>query len=180
MSRIGKKPIQIPTGVEVKIDGSKVFVKGAKGSLEMTAHPAIEVKIEGSSLTFTPKYENNDTKALWGLTRALVQNMINGVTNGYEKRLEIQGIGYGATVEGGNLVLKVGYTHPVKIAKEQGIDFKVEKNIVIVSGIDKEKVGNIAAKIRATRKPEPYLGKGIRYQGEAVRKKLGKKAAKAA
>lgn len=178
MSRIGKKPIILPAGVTATVNGQKVTVKGAKGELSMESHRMIEVKVENNQVLVSPR-DGEGSKALWGLTRALIQNMVNGVTTGYEKRLEIQGIGYGATVEGGNLSLKVGYTHPVKIAKEPGIDFKVEKNIVIISGIDKEKVGNTAAKIRATRKPEPYLGKGIRYVGEVVRKKLGKKAAKA-
>jgi len=179
MSRIGKKPIVLPAGVTAAVNGQKISIKGPKGELSIECHRLIEVKVENNQVLVSPKGGENSEKALWGLTRALIQNMVNGVTTGYEKRLEIQGIGYGATVEGGNLSLKVGYTHPVKIAKEAGIDFKVEKNIVIISGIDKEKVGNTAAKIRATRKPEPYLGKGIRYVGEVVRKKLGKKAAKA-
>lgn len=179
MSRIGKKPIQIPQGVEVKIDNSVATVKGPKGTLTLNIHPAILVEIKDGQIVCTPKAETKESKALWGLTRALMQNTVIGVVSGYEKKLETVGIGYGATMEGQNLVLKVGYSHVVKVPAEEGVKFSVEKSIITISGIDKEKVGNVAAKIRAIKKPEPYQGKGIRYQGEVVRKKLGKKAAKA-
>lgn len=180
MSRVGKKPIQIPQGVEVKISGQKVMVRGPKGELSREVRPEIGVEVKEGKILVSPKIETKKTKALWGLTRALIANMIKGVTEGYEKKLEIEGIGFRASVEGENLVLSVGFTHPVKIKAPEGIKFSVEKNIITVSGTDKELVGQMAAKIRAIRPPEPYKGKGIRYVGEQVRRKVGKKAATAA
>ena len=180
MSRVGKKPIQIPQGVEVKISGQKVMVRGPKGELSREVRPEIGVEVKEGKILVSPKIETKKTKALWGLTRALIANMIKGVTEGYEKKLEIEGIGFRASVEGENLVLSVGFTHPVKIKAPEGIKFSVEKNIITVSGTDKELVGQMAAKIRAIRPPEPYKGKGIRYVGERVRRKVGKKAATAA
>lgn len=179
MSRIGKKPIEIPQGVTVAIDGQKVTVKGPKGELNIDVHENIKVELQENQIVASVQKETQQSRALWGLTRALIQNMVVGVTQGYEKKLEVKGIGYTASMEGQNLILKVGFSHPVKIAKEDGLDLKAEKNIITISGIDKEKVGNFAAKIRGIKKPEPYKGKGIRYEGEVVRKKLGKKAAKA-
>lgn len=172
MSRIGKKPILIPQGVEVKIEGRRVTVKGPKGTLTREFRP--EVRIEAQEGRILVSSENS---AFWGLTRTLIQNQILGVTQGYEKKLEIHGVGYRASREGEDLVLNVGFSHPVKIKKPEGIEFSVEKNIITVSGIDKELVGQVAARIRQVRPPEPYKGKGIRYQGESVRKKAGKKAA---
>lgn len=175
MSRVGKKPIEIPKEVEIKIEGEQVIVKGPKGELQKEVCPEVKVEIKQGKVLVTPQRETKRTNALWGLTRTLIFNMVKGVTDGYEKKLEIQGVGYKASLEGEDLILQVGFSHPVKIKKEQGIEFSVEKNIVIVSGIDKELVGQVAAKIRKVRPPEPYKGKGIRYVGEEVRRKAGKK-----
>lgn len=175
MSRIGKKPILIPENVEVKIDGSRVIIKGPKGELQREVRSEIKVEKKDNQILITPAKETKKTKAFWGLTRTLIFNMVKGVTEGYEKKLEIQGIGYRAGLEGEDLVLQVGYSHPIKIKKQEGISFSVEKNIITVSGSDKELVGQMAAKIRKVRPPEPYKGKGIRYVGEEVRRKVGKK-----
>lgn len=177
MSRIGKKPIKIPEGVEVKIDGQKVIVKGPKGELQREVRPEIKIEIGKKEILVTPCKETKRTKAFWGLTRALLFNMIKGVTEGYEKKLEMEGIGYGASLEGEDLVLRVGFSHPVKIKQPEGIKFSAGKNTITISGINKEQVGQIAAKIRRVRPPEPYKGKGIRYAGEQIRRKVGKKAA---
>ncbi len=198
MSRIGKKPILIPEDVEVKIEDQKVIVKGPKGEFQREIRPEIKVEvkenkifvfpqIEGKPRTRTPQenkfptgqassVRGRKTKAFWGLTRALVFNMLKGVKEGYEKKLEIEGLGYRANLEGKDLVLYVGFTHPVKIIAPEGIKFSVEKKIIVVSGADKELVGQVAAKIRKARPPEPYKGKGIRYFGEVIRRKEGKKA----
>jgi len=187
MSRIGKKPILIPEDVEVKIEpaqvsskfgageGQKVVVKGPKGELSQEVRPEIKVETKGGQIFISPKIETKRTSAFWGLTRALIANMIRGVTEGYEKKLEIEGLGYRAQLEGENLVLSVGFTHPVKIDCPSGIKFSIEKNVITVSGVDKELVGQIASKIRKVRPPEPYKGKGIKYQGEVIRRKAGKK-----
>ncbi len=180
MSRIGKKPILIPEDVEVKIEGQKVLVKGPKGELQIEIRPEIKVDVKDKQIFVTPQIETKQTKAFWGLTRALVSNMIDGVVKGYEKKLEIQGVGFRAALEGEDLVLQVGFSHPVEIKKQEGIKFLVEKNIIIVYGIDKQKVSQTAAVIRKVKPPEPYQGKGIRYMGEKVRRKVGKKAATAA
>jgi len=177
MSRIGKKPIEIPEAVEVKITGQQVNIKGAKGELSQVVRPEIKVEVKEGKIFVTCQIETKKSKALWGLTRALLQNMVKGVTEGYEKKLEIEGVGYRANLEGQDLVLNVGFSHPVKIVAPQGIKFGVEKNIITVSGIDKGLVGQIAAKIRKVRPPEPYKGKGIKYVGEQIRRKVGKKAA---
>ncbi len=176
MSRVGKKPIEIPENVEVKIEGQKVIIKGLKGELSREIRPEIKVEVKNNQIFVLPKEETKKTKAFWGLTRTLLANMIKGVTEGYEKKLEIEGLGFKALVEGEDLKLLVGFTHPVKIKAPQDIKFLVEKNVITVSGIDKEKVGLIAAMIRKVKPPEPYKGKGIRYQGEIVRRKAGKKA----
>jgi len=181
MSRIGKQPILIPQGVEVEIKEGEIRVKGPKGELFLEYDEKIKIERENNHLKVMPKEESvrsKNVKALWGLYRSLINNMIIGVTQGYEKKLELKGIGYKASVDGqGNLVLEVGYSHPVIIQKEEGIDFAVEKNIVSVKGIDKQKVGEMAARIRKVRPPEPYKGSGIRYLGEKIKIKLGKKAA---
>lgn len=179
MSRVGKKPILIPENVEVKIEGQKVIIKGPKGELSREIRPEIKVEVKGSQIFVLPKEETKKTKAFWGLTRTLLANMIKGVTEGYEKKLEIEGLGFKALVEGEDLKLLVGFTHPVKIKAPQGISFRVTRNEITVSGIDKEKVGLVAAMIRKVKPPEPYKGKGIRYQGEIVRRKVGKRAATA-
>jgi large subunit ribosomal protein L6 len=177
MSRIGKQPIQIIQGVEVKQNEERITVKGPKGELFLDVCSEIKVEIENNEIKLSPVNDDKKTNALWGLMRTLIFNMIEGVTKGFEKRLEINGIGFKARVEGKDLLLDVGYSHPVKIDAVQGIDYKVEKNIIIVSGIDKELVGQISAKIRRVKKPEPYKGKGIKYVDEIIKRKLGKKAA---
>jgi len=182
MSRVGKKPILIPENVEVKIEDQKVIIRGQKGELQRKIRPEIRVEIKEGKILVLPqaftlrKEESKKIKAFLGLTRALLASMVEGVTRGYEKKLEIEGLGYRASLEGEDLVLKIGFTHPIKIKPLQGMKFSIEKNIITVSGIDKEKVSQIAAKIRKTQPPEPYKGKGIKYAGEVVRKKLGKKA----
>lgn len=177
MSRIGKKPILIPDGVEVKIEGQKVTVKGSKGELSYEVRPEIKVEMKQGNIFTSIQKEKKESKAFWGLARALIFNMIQGVTVGYEKKLEIQGVGFKAAIEGEELVLNVGFSHSVKVKIPKEIAVSVEKNIIIVSGINKGLVGQLAANIRKVKPPEPYKGKGIRYVGEVVRKKLGKKAA---
>lgn len=179
MSRIGKKPILIPAGVEVKIDGQKIVVKGPKGEISREIRPEIKVEIKEGEIILSPQRETKETNAFWGLTRALVFNMVKGVTDGYEKKLQIEGIGFKANIEEDSLVLKLGFSHPVKVKQPEGIKFTVEKNIVSVSGFNKELVGQLAAKIRKICPPEPYKGTGIRYVGEVVRRKAGKKVATA-
>lgn len=179
MSRIGKLPVAIPAGVEVKIDENNVItVKGSKGTLVRTLvlQPKMEVKVEGAEVVVTRGNDQKKSKAFHGLTRTLIANMVEGVTKGYEKKLEIQGVGYRAAKKGKVLDLSLGFSHPVEMEDPEGIESKVEGNIITVSGIDKEKVGQFAAEIRAKRKPEPYKGKGVRYVGEYVRRKEGKTA----
>ncbi len=175
MSRIGKKPIEIPEGVDIKIDKQLITVKGPKGELSREFRPEIRVKIEAGKVFVSVKRQTKQSKAFWGLTRALLANMVKGVVDGYEKKLEIHGLGYKAKMEEEELVLSVGFTHFVKIKSPKGIKILVEKNIITVSGIDKELVGLIASKIRKVKPAEPYKGKGIRYQGEQIRRKAGKK-----
>lgn len=182
MSRIGKQPITIPENVEVKISDNQITVKGPLGELNQTILSQIELTLKDSSngqkeLLVSPKKESKDTSALWGLFRALIFNMVKGVTDGFEKKLEIQGVGYRASLQGDKLSLNIGLSHPVDIEAPKGIEFKVDKNIITISGTDKQLVGQIAAKIRDQRKPEPYKGKGIRYVDEVVKRKAGKKAA---
>lgn len=175
MSRIGKRPIPIPQKVTVTIDGQQVAVKGPKGELSRILPAEVEIVQEDNSLLVNRRSESRTARQRHGLSRTLVANMVEGVSQGFQKRLEIQGVGYRAQVQGRNLVLNVGYSHQVQIEPPDGIQLAVENNTnVIVTGIDKEVVGNVAAKIRATRPPEPYKGKGIRYSGEAVRRKAGK------
>ena len=181
MSRIGKKPIEIPTGVEAKIDGNKVSVKGPKGSLELEVHKLIKIEQKDNIIQLTVNNpENSKENALWGLSRSLVNNMVVGVTEAFEKKLEINGVGYKAAVSGKKLTLNVGYSHPVEFVIPEGIDCQVEKNVITISGIDKQSVGEVTANIRKVRKPEPYKGKGIKYIDEVIRRKVGKTAAKAA
>jgi large subunit ribosomal protein L6 len=180
MSRIGKQPIVIPENVEVKIGEDEIKVKGPQGELTQSIPPQIKLILKDSStgqkeLQVTPQEKSKKTSALWGLLRALIFNMVKGVTEGFEKKLEIEGVGYRASLQGNKLVLNLGFSHPIEIEAPAGIEFKVEKNIITVSGIDKQLVGQVAAKIRAQRKPEPYKGKGIRYLDEVIRRKAGKK-----
>lgn len=175
MSRIGKRPISIPDKVTVTIDGQHVAVKGPKGELARTLPKEVEVVQENGTVFVNRRDESRVARQRHGLCRTLVANMVEGVSKGFQKRLEIQGVGYRAQVQGRNLNLSVGYSHPVQIEPPEGIQLAVENNTnVLVTGIDKEVVGNISARIRAVRPPEPYKGKGIRYAGEVVRRKAGK------
>ncbi len=179
MSKIGKKPIQIPSGVDVSINNQTVTVKGPKGTLTREIHSKIAIAKKDSELTLTKNDDSRQAQQLWGLTRTLVSNMVEGVSKGFEKNLEIQGVGYRAAVEGTKLNLSMGYSHPVLIDPPAGITFSVEGNTkVTVKGIDKQAVGDISSNIRAVRPPEPYKGKGIRYAGEKVRRKAGKSGKK--
>ncbi len=176
MSRIGKKFIEIPSTVTVAINGQDVLVKGPKGELKIIIHQAIKAEIKDGKLFVTPKRElPTKDRGLWGLYRALISNMVQGVQNGFQKKLEIEGVGFKAALQGDELVLNLGFVNPVKIKKPEGIHFAVEKNVITVSGIDNQAVGQIAAEIRATKKAEPYKGKGIKYEGEKIRRKEGKK-----
>jgi large subunit ribosomal protein L6 len=175
MSRIGKRPISIPGKVTVTITGQEVVVKGPKGELSRVLPAEVTVEQEGETILVKRRNESRPARQRHGLSRTLVSNMVDGVSQGFQKRLEIQGVGYRAQVQGRNLILNVGYSKPVEIAPPEGIQVAVENNTnVIVSGIDKEIVGNTAARIRDVRPPEPYKGKGIRYAGEVVRRKAGK------
>jgi large subunit ribosomal protein L6 len=177
MSRIGKKPIEVPAGVLVSVDPGRVTVSGPKGELRQTVPSRMQIKQEDGTITVARPTERGDDRALHGLTRSLIANMVEGVTNGFEKRLEIQGVGYRAAMSGTNLELQVGYSHPVRITPREGISFEVPvPTQVVVRGIDKQIVGQTAAEIRKVRPPEPYKGKGIRYEGEYVRRKVGKRA----
>lgn len=179
MSRIGKRPITIPQKVAITINGQHVTVKGPKGELSRTLPAEVEVTQEGETLLVVRRNESRVARQRHGLSRTLVANMVEGVSQGFQRRLEIQGVGYRAQVQGRNLVLNVGYSNPVQIAPPDGIQLAVENNTnVLVSGIDKEIVGNIAARIRAVRPPEPYKGKGIRYAGEVIKRKVGKSGKK--
>jgi large subunit ribosomal protein L6 len=175
MSRIGKRPITVPAKVEITIDGTKVVVKGPKGELSRDLPTNVSVSQEGEILQVNRRDDSRTSRQLHGLCRTLVANMVEGVSTGFQRRLEIQGVGYRAQLQGRNLVLNMGYSHQVQIPPPDGIQFAVEGTTnVIVSGYDKEIVGNTAAKIREVRRPEPYKGKGIRYAGEVVRRKAGK------
>ena len=175
MSRIGRLPIAVPSGVDVTIDGRTLTVKGPKGTLTRELHPDMAVARQDDQLVVTRPTEQKTHKQLHGLTRTLVNNMVVGVTEGYRKGLEITGVGYRATLNGSRLTLNLGYSHPIEIDPPAGISFEVENPTrLAVVGIDKELVGQIAAKVRSTRKPEPYKGKGVRYAGEQIRRKAGK------
>ncbi|MBW4567597.1 MAG: 50S ribosomal protein L6 [Tolypothrix carrinoi HA7290-LM1] len=175
MSRIGKRPITVPAKVQITVDGTLVVVKGPKGELSRDLPTNVIVSQEGEILQVNRRDDSRTSRQLHGLCRTLVANMVEGVSTGFQRRLEIQGVGYRAQVQGRNLILNMGYSHQIQIAPPEGIQFAVEGTTnVIVSGYDKEIVGNTAAKIREVRRPEPYKGKGIRYAGEVVRRKAGK------
>jgi large subunit ribosomal protein L6 len=177
MSRIGRQPIELPAGVSVSISPGRVMVNGPLGELTQQVPARMQVEQENSTLTVKRPTERGEDRALHGLTRSLIANMVEGVTNGFQKRLEIQGVGYRATLRGVDLELNVGYSHPVVLKAPQGITFEVPTPTeVLVKGIDKQAVGQIAAEVRKVRPPEPYKGKGIRYEGEYVRRKVGKRA----
>lgn len=175
MSRIGKKPVSVPAGVEVKIDGATLTVKGPKGTLSETFNKDMSIKLEGNEIIVERPSEDKLHKSLHGLTRTLIANMVEGVTNGYTKTLEIEGIGYRAAKQGTNLVMNLGYSHQVIVAETEDIKIDVTNpNTIVIKGIDKQKVGQFAAEVREKRPPEPYKGKGIRYQGEHIIRKEGK------
>ena len=175
MSRIGKKPVVVPAGVEVKLEeGNVITVKGPKGTLTRKLVDDLDIKVEGSEVIVTRPSDLKRYKSLHGLTRTLIFNMVEGVTNGYTKELEINGVGYRAAKAGKKLTLTLGYSHPVEMEDPEGIETKVDGNKITVSGIDKEKVGQFAAEIRTKRPPEPYKGKGIKYTTETIRRKVGK------
>ena len=177
MSRIGRKPIEVPEGVSVDVGTGVVAVKGPKGELSQTVDRDMKISLSDGTLTVERPTDLGPHRALHGLTRSLLANMVEGVTNGYEKRLEIQGVGYRARLQGKALELSVGYSHPVTVQAPEGIEFEVpQQTEVIVRGIDKQLVGETAARIRRVRPPEPYKGKGVRYAGEYVRRKVGKRA----
>ena len=175
MSRIGKKPIEVPKGVTVTLEGNRVRVKGPKGELERTLHPAITAAQENGTLTVSRPSDEAEHRALHGLSRTLIANMITGVTEGYTKTLEIVGVGYRVQARGSDLEFALGYSHPVPVRAPEGITFTVESPTRLrVTGIDKQLVGQVAANIRGLRRPDPYKGKGVRYQGEVVKRKVGK------
>jgi large subunit ribosomal protein L6 len=177
MSRIGRKPVPVPDAVTVEIVPGKIAVKGPKGELRQDLSPDMKVEQEDGTVTIARPTDRGEHRALHGLTRSLIANMVEGVTDGFEKRLEIQGVGYRAALKGKNLELALGYSHPVAIDAPEGIDFEVpQPTEVIVKGIDKQLVGQVAADIRKRRPPEPYKGKGIRYKDEQVLRKVGKRA----
>lgn len=180
MSRIGKKPILIPSGVEVKIDQDFIFVKGSKGELKIKTHPHVNIIYSDNEINITVKDpEIKDDKALWGLYGSLIKNMILGVTKGFEKKLEINGVGYKVQASGDKLILHLGFSHPIDFLIPKTISAAVDKNTILISGPDKQLVGQTAASIRALKPPEPYKGKGIKYSDEIIKRKAGK-AAKAA
>lgn len=176
MSRIGKKPITIPEGVEVKVAERKISVKGPKGSLNFEFHPNMKVEISGKEIKVSVDKETKQSKALWGLTRMLIANMVEGVTKEYEKQLELQGVGFRMAVQGKKISMALGFSHPVEVEIPEKLEARIDKNILTISGIDKQAVGQFAAALRALKKAEPYKGKGFRYVGEVVKKKAGKKA----
>src|SRR5438876_9817744 len=177
MSRIGKKPIEVPAGVIVAVDPGRVTVSGPKGELRQQVPTRMEITQDDGTITVSRPTERGEDRALHGLTRTLIANMVEGVTNGFEKRLELQGVGYRAALQGADLRLDVGYSHPVVLKARQGISFEVPTPTeIVVKGTDKQQVGQTAAEIRKVRPPEPYKGKGIRYTGEYVRRKVGKRA----
>lgn len=182
MSRIGKQPVEIPSGVEVNVKDGTVIVKGSKGTLRFTPHNKITVKIVDKNIIVERASDDLLGRSLHGLTRTLIFNMIEGVTKGFSKQLEVQGVGYKVQIQGKKLQLALGYSHPINFTAPEGITFEIDKekkNLLTISGIDKMLVGQVAADIRSLRKPEPYKGKGIRYVGEVVRRKAGKAAAAA-
>lgn len=177
MSRIGKNPIEIPQGVTISVNAGVIEVKGPKGTLVRNFRDEVKIEVAGSEVVCTIDKNTKSARSLWGTYASHIKNMIKGVTEGYEKKLEIEGVGYKAKLEGSKLILNLGFSHTIEVDSPEGITFEVEKTKIKVSGIDKEAVGQIAAKIRAYKKPEPYKGKGIHYEGEYIRRKAGKKAA---
>ncbi len=177
MSRIGKNPIAIPQGVQVRLEDGVLIAKGPKGELSLATNPALIFEISEKEIAVKPKTQDKEASALWGLFRTLAANLVEGVEKGFSKNLEFQGVGFKAQVQGDKLVLELGFSHPVVVEAQKGISYAVEKNVISVLGIDKQLVGQEAARIRALKKPEPYKGSGIRYQGEIIKRKTGKKTA---
>lgn len=178
MSRIGKLPIELKSGAEVNIENNEVKVKGPKGELSYTVDKSLGVVKEGEAILVSIKKQSDSARKLFGLSRTLIANMVKGVSDGFEKTLEFKGTGYRAGVDGNDVVLNMGFSHPVNLQMPEGISVRVEKNHIIVSGFDKQAVGQFAAKIRDVKKPEPYKGKGIKYKNEVIRRKAGKTAGK--
>lgn len=178
MSRIGRQPVEVPTGVTVDVIGQQIKATGPKGTLEVKLLPGLKVDIDGTVLTVSKQADNEETQRTYGLQRTLINNIVIGVSQGYERRLEINGVGYRANVAGQSINLSLGYSHPIEFKLPQGVEAKIEKNQIILTGADKQQVGQVAANIRALRKPEPYKGKGIKYIEERIRRKAGKAAAK--
>lgn len=179
MSRIGKRPVPLPPGVKAQVNGQRVEIQGPRGSLGLTVHERLAVAVEDGTLRVTRRDDERESNALHGLTRTLLANMVTGVTRGFEKTLEISGVGYRAEVQGNVLTLSLGFSHPVRFPLPKGITAKVERNTVItIQGTDKELVGQTAAKIRSFRRPDPYRAKGIKYADERIRRKVGKTGAK--
>ena len=176
MSRIGKKPVPVPSGVQATVQGQTVKVKGPKGALEIALHDDVAAALEGGAVQITPRHETQRARAMWGLSRSLVANLVAGVTSGFEKRLEITGVGYRAAVQGKNLQLQLGYSHDVAYPIPDGIQIVTPRPTeIVITGIDRQKVGQVAAEIRGFRPPEPYKGKGVKYAGEYIFRKEGKK-----
>jgi len=181
MSRIGKKPIEIPNGVTVTVADNVVTVKGPKGELSRIVHKLVTVKVEDNIITLNvPNQGDKKQNSLWGTFASHINNMIAGVTDGFKKQLEVNGVGYRVAKQGSDLKIEVGYSHPVLFPVPEGIQAEVEKNVITITGVDKELVGDVSAEIRAIRKPEPYKGKGIKYMEEVIRRKAGKAASKSA
>jgi len=176
MSRIGNKAIEIPKGVEVKLSPTEIAVKGPKGQLSRSTHPLVDLKVEGNQVVCTRRGDDRVARAAHGLMRALTSNMVNGVSQGFERKLEINGVGYRAETKGNVLVLNLGFSHPIEYPLPTGISAKVDKNVIILSGIDREALGAAAAKVRSFRPPEPYKGKGVKYMEEQILRKVGKAA----
>jgi large subunit ribosomal protein L6 len=176
MSRIGKKPVAIPSGVTAKVDGQRVAVKGAKGELSFTVPDDVTVKFENGAISVDPRNDTKSAQAMWGMARSIISNLVTGVTTGYERRLEITGVGYKAAVAGKNLQLSLGYSHDITFPIPAGVTITTPRPVEIaIAGIDKRQVGQVAAEIRALRPPEPYKGKGVKYAGEFIFRKEGKK-----
>ena len=176
MSRVGKKPVAIPSGVNASVEGQLVKVKGPKGALQLTLHQDVSAKVEDGSVKVDPKMETKRARAMWGTYRSLVANLVEGVTKGYERRLEISGVGYRAALQGKNLQIQLGYSHDIVYPVPEGVTIALPKATeVVITGIDRQKVGQVAAEIRAFRKPEPYKGKGVKYSDERIFRKEGKK-----
>ncbi len=175
MSRVGKKPVTLPSGVTAELKDNKLAVTGPKGSLSLPLHPKVQVVVAGSEITVdVARKDDRKEKALWGMFRSLVQNLVDGVTKGYEKKLEVNGVGFKVQLAGQKLVLNLGFSHPIEVQVPPGLTVTVDKNVIAISGIDKQLVGQFAAEVRELKKPEPYKGKGIKYLDEVILRKAGK------